>query len=52
MHVASRRPLESRSAVGLRRLNVVVGCVHAVQAIALLMLAADASLPVTASFLA
>jgi Heliorhodopsin len=31
---------------------VVVGCAHAVQAIALLMLAADASLPVTASFLA
>jgi Heliorhodopsin len=51
VHAVSRRALETRSAAGLRRLNVVVGGAHAVQAIALLMLAADASLPVTASFL-
>jgi Heliorhodopsin len=52
MHVSWGRPLESRSAARLRRLNVLVGGAHAVQAIALVMLAADASLPVTASFLA
>jgi hypothetical protein len=45
MHGTARRPLETGSAAGLRRLNVVVGCAHAVQAIALLMLAADASCP-------
>jgi Heliorhodopsin len=52
VHAVSSPALEARSAAGLRRLNVVVGCAHAIQAIALLMLAGEASLPVTASFLA
>ena len=52
VHVVSSPALEARSAAGLRRLNVLVGYAHAVQAIVLLILAADASLPVTASFLA
>jgi heliorhodopsin len=52
VHPLSRRALGARSAAGLRRLSGVIGCAHAVQAIALLVLAADASLPVTASFLA
>jgi Heliorhodopsin len=52
VHPVSSPAVEACSAAGLRRLNVVVGCAHAVQAIALLMLAGEASLPVTASFLA
>jgi hypothetical protein len=51
-HVFSSRPVESRSAARLRRLNVLADVAHAVQAIAPVMLAAEASLPVTASFLA
>lgn len=39
------------TATGLRRLNLIVGSAHAVQAVVLLALAANASLPVTASFL-
>lgn len=52
VHAVSSPALDARSAAGLRRLNVVVGCAHAAQAIALLMLAGEASLPVTASYLA
>ena len=51
MPVASTRPLDPLAAARLRRLNLLVGSAHAVQALALLALAADVSLPVTASFL-
>jgi hypothetical protein len=51
MPVASARPLDTTTAARLRRLNLLVGSAHAVQALALLALAADVSLPVTASFL-
>jgi Heliorhodopsin len=51
MLVASARPLAAPDAEGLRRLNLLVGCAHAAQAIVLLALAAAVSLPVTASFL-
>ena len=51
MPVASARPLDTPAAARLRRLNLLVGSAHAVQALALLALAADVSLPVTASFL-
>jgi hypothetical protein len=43
--------LDAAAASRLRRLNVVVGSVHALQAVVLLALATAASLPVTASFL-
>lgn len=43
--------LEAGAAARLRRLNLVVGCAHAVQAAVILAIAASASLPVTASFL-
>ena len=49
--VASARPLDAPAAARLRRLNLLVGSAHAVQAFALLALAAAVSLPVTASFL-
>ena len=49
--LASARPLDPLAAARLRRLNLLVGSAHAVQALALLALAADVSLPVTASFL-
>ena len=51
MPVTSARPLTAPAAAGLRRLNLIVGSAHAVQALVLLALAADVSLPVTASFL-
>jgi hypothetical protein len=51
MPVAAARPLTAPAAAGLRRLNLIVGSAHAVQALVLLALAADVSLPVTASFL-
>lgn len=44
-------PLEPGAAARLRRLNLVVGSAHAVQAAVILAIAASASLPVTASFL-
>jgi hypothetical protein len=40
--VASARPLDAPAAARLRRLNLLVGSAHAVQALALLALAADA----------
>lgn len=43
--------LDVAAASRLRRLNVAVGSVHALQAVVLLALATAASLPVTASFL-
>jgi hypothetical protein len=43
--------LEAAAANRLRRLNVVVGAVHALQAFILLAIAAAASLPITASLL-
>ena len=43
--------LDAAASSRLRRLNVVVGSAHALQAIALLAIATAASLPVTASFL-
>jgi Heliorhodopsin len=43
--------LDAAAASRLRRLNVVVGSVHALQAVVLLAIATAASLPVTASFL-
>ncbi len=43
--------LDDAAASRLRRLNVIVGSVHALQAIVLLAIATAASLPVTASFL-
>ena len=51
MPVASTRPLDARATAGLRRLNLLVGSAHAVQALVLLALAANVSLPLTASFL-
>jgi hypothetical protein len=45
------RPLDPGAAARLRRLNIGVGTIHALQAVLLLALAAAASLPVTASFL-
>jgi hypothetical protein len=51
--MSARRPagLDSAAAARLRRLNVVVGSVHAVQAVVLLTIATSVSLPVTGSFL-
>jgi len=43
--------LGAAKASRLRRLNLVVGSLHALQAVVLLAIAAAASLPVTASFL-
>jgi heliorhodopsin len=43
--------LDAAKASRLRRLNLVVGSLHALQAVVLLAIAAAASLPVTASFL-
>ena len=43
--------LDAAPASRLRRLNVIVGSVHALQAVVLLAIATAASLPVTASFL-
>ena len=43
--------LDAATASRLRRLNLVVGSVHALQAVVLLAIAAAASLPITASFL-
>jgi hypothetical protein len=43
--------LNAAAASRLQRLNVIVGSVHAVQAVVLLAVATAASLPVTASFL-
>lgn len=44
-------PLTPESASRLRRLNVIVGSAHGLQAVVLLAIATAASLPVTASFL-
>jgi hypothetical protein len=44
-------PLDPAAAARLRRLNVIVGSLHGLQAVLLLALATAASLPVTASFL-
>ncbi len=44
-------PLDPAAAARLRRLNVIVGSVHGLQAVLLLAIATAASLPVTASFL-
>lgn len=44
-------PLDPAAAFRLRRLNVIVGSVHALQAVVLLAIATAASLPITASFL-
>jgi hypothetical protein len=52
LHAAASQPLTARAAAGLRRLNLVVGSAHAAQAVLLLALAAGASLPLTATFLA
>jgi hypothetical protein len=43
--------LETRESARLRRLNVIVGSAHALQAIVLLAIATAVSLPITASFL-
>ena len=43
--------LDATAASRLRRLNVIVGSVHALQAVVLLAIATAASLPITASFL-
>jgi Heliorhodopsin len=43
--------IEASAASGLRRLNVIVGSVHAVQAVVLLAIATSASLPVRTTFL-
>ncbi len=43
--------LDQHTARGLRRLNAVVGLIHAAQAAVILAIAADAKLPVTASYL-
>ena len=43
--------LDRAAASRLRRLNIIVGSVHALQAVVLLAIATAASLPVTASFL-
>jgi hypothetical protein len=43
--------LDAAAASRLRRLNVIVGLVHALQAVVLLAIATAASLPITASFL-
>jgi Heliorhodopsin len=43
--------LDATAVCRLRRLNVIVGSVHALQAVVLLALATAASLPITASFL-
>jgi len=51
MHGSAPPPLEPAEAHRLRRLNVIVGSVHGLQAVVLLALATAASLPVTASFL-
>jgi hypothetical protein len=45
------QPLDPGAAARLRRLNIGVGTIHALQAVVLLALATAASLPVTASFL-
>jgi hypothetical protein len=44
-------PLEPAVASRLQRLNVIVGSVHALQAVVLLAIATAVSLPITASFL-
>jgi len=44
-------PLDPAAAFRLRRLNVIVGSVHGLQAVVLLAIATAASLPITASFL-
>ena len=43
--------LDAAAAARLRRLNIVVGSAHALQAVVLLVIATAASLPVTTSFL-
>ena len=43
--------IDAAAASRLRRLNVIVGSVHALQAVVLLAIATAASLPITASFL-
>src|SRR3954454_9671057 len=43
--------LDAATASRLRRLNVIVGSLHAMQAGVLLVIATAASLPITASFL-
>jgi hypothetical protein len=48
---ARRTPRQMSTMRTLRRWNVVVGLAHALQAIAILALAQDVTLPVTASFL-
>jgi hypothetical protein len=45
------QPLDPGAAARLRRLNIGVGTIHALQAVVLLAIATAASLPVTASFL-
>ena len=44
-------PLRASSAASLRRWNIGLGIVHAVQAVAVVALATDFTLPVTASFM-
>jgi hypothetical protein len=51
MSPATQAQLDAAAASRLRRLNVIVGSVHALQAIVLLASATAASLPITASFL-
>jgi hypothetical protein len=43
--------IDAEAASRLRRLNVIVGSLHALQAVVLLAIATAASLPITASFL-
>ena len=51
MNASVPPPLDPAAASRLRRLNVIVGSLHGLQAVLLLALATAASLPVTASFL-
>ena len=51
MSPATQSQLDAAAASRLRRLNVIVGSAHAVQAVVLLAIATAVSLPITASFL-
>ena len=51
MSPPTQAQLDATGASRLRRLNVMVGSVHALQAVVLLAIATAASLPITASFL-
>lgn len=46
----ARSPLNDASRTALRRLNLVIGCVHGAQAVAMVALSNSLSLPVTAVF--